>query len=167
MSDVVLGLLAIIVGALFCFQGYLALRLIIPIWGALAGFSVGAGFVAEITGDGFLSTGVSWIVGIAVALLFAVVAYLYYAVSVVVAYGRHRVHARHEPDVRARSALALVRRARRHRRRRAAGDARHRRRPADGAARRAERACSAAPPRSPAACCCCSAAWRSTSSPAR
>ena len=35
MSDVVLGLLAILVGApAFCFQGYLALRLIIPIWGA-------------------------------------------------------------------------------------------------------------------------------------
>lgn len=87
MSDVVLGLLAIIVGAAFCFQGYLALRLIIPIWGALAGFSVGAGLVSAISGDGFLSTGVSWIVGIAVGLLFSVIAYLYYAVSVVIAMG--------------------------------------------------------------------------------
>ena len=87
MSDVVLGLLAILVGAAFCFQGYLALRLIIPIWGALAGFSFGAGLVAAISGDGFLSTAIGWIVGIVFAILFAVIAYLYYAVSVVIAMG--------------------------------------------------------------------------------
>ena len=87
MSDFVLGLLVIIVGAAFCFQGYLAMRVIIPIWGALAGFSFGAGLVAAISGDGFLSTALGWIVGIAFALLFAAFAYLYYAVSVVIAMG--------------------------------------------------------------------------------
>ncbi len=87
MNDIVLGLLAIIVGAAFCFQGYLALRLIIPIWGAFAGFSFGAGLIAAISGDGFLSTTVGWVVGIVCAVVFAVIAYLYYAVSVVIAMG--------------------------------------------------------------------------------
>ena len=31
MQDIVVGLLAIIVGAVFCFRGYLALRIVIPI----------------------------------------------------------------------------------------------------------------------------------------
>ena len=45
MQDVVVGLLAIAVGALFAFRGYFAMRVIIPIWGAFAGFMLGAGLV--------------------------------------------------------------------------------------------------------------------------
>jgi hypothetical protein len=87
VSDIVLGLLAIVIGAAFCFRGYLALQIVIPIWGALAGFSAGAGLIAGITGDGFLSTTLGWIVGIITAVVFAVLAYLFYAVAVVIAMG--------------------------------------------------------------------------------
>ncbi len=82
MNDIVVGLLAIAVGALFCFRGYLAMRLVIPIWGALAGFVFGAGLIASVTDEGFLSTVLGWLVGFAVALLFATIAYLYYEVAV-------------------------------------------------------------------------------------
>ncbi len=87
MSDIIIGLLAVAVGALIAARGYLAMRLIIPIWGAFTGFFVGAGVVDAITGDGFLGSVLSWIVGFAVALLFALVAYLYYELSVVIAMG--------------------------------------------------------------------------------
>jgi hypothetical protein len=87
MEDVIYGLLAVGAGALFCFFGYLAFRLIIPIWGALAGFSLGAGVVAAWTDEGFLATGLSWAVGIGVGLLFAILAYLFYEVAVVIAMG--------------------------------------------------------------------------------
>jgi len=87
VQDVIFGLIAIAAGALFCFRGYLAFRLVIPIWGAFVGFSVGAGLVASITGDGFLRTGLSWLVGLGVALLFALLAYLFYEVAVVLAMG--------------------------------------------------------------------------------
>ncbi len=70
-----------------CFWGYLAFRVVIPIWGAFVGFGVGAGLIASFCGDGFLQTGLGWIVGIAVALLFAVLAYLFYEVAVVIAMG--------------------------------------------------------------------------------
>ena len=43
MEDVIFALLVILAGALFCFFGYLAFRIIIPIWGAVVGFSLGAG----------------------------------------------------------------------------------------------------------------------------
>jgi Domain of unknown function (DUF4203) len=83
VNDVLVALLALAAGALFCFRGYLAMRIVIPIWGGFAGFMLGAGIVA--TGDdGFLRTGLAWIVGIAVGLLFAALAYLYYEVSVVI-----------------------------------------------------------------------------------
>lgn len=87
MNDVILGLVAVAAGALFCFRGYLAFRLVIPIWGAFVGFATGAGAVSAIAGDGFLATGTGWIVGVAVALIFAVVAYLVFEVAVVLAMG--------------------------------------------------------------------------------
>lgn len=85
MRDVVIGLLALGVGALFCFRGYLAMRIIIPIWGAFTGFVLGAAVVASITGDGFLATLLGWIVGALVAVVFGLIAYLYYEVTVIVA----------------------------------------------------------------------------------
>ena len=84
MEDLVVGILAIVVGALFCFRGYLAMRGIIPIWGGFAGFMLGAGLVASFANESFLSSLLAWIVGLAVAFVFALLAYLYYEVSVVI-----------------------------------------------------------------------------------
>ena len=64
MQDMVVGILAIAAGALFCFRGFIALRVMIPIWGTFAGFMLGAGLIAG-TGDaGFLGTGLAWRVGV-------------------------------------------------------------------------------------------------------
>jgi hypothetical protein len=87
VETILIGLLAIVVGLALCFYGYAALRLVIAIWGAFAGFLLGAGIVASLTGDGFLATGLAWMVGLAAALLFGLIAYLYYAVSVVIGMG--------------------------------------------------------------------------------
>jgi hypothetical protein len=82
MDDIIVGIVAVLTGAVFCFRGYLAMRIIIPIWGAFAGFMLGAGIVA---GDsGFLATALGWIVGIAVAVVFGLLAYLYYEVAVLI-----------------------------------------------------------------------------------
>lgn len=85
MQDVVLGILALAVGAVFCFRGYLAMRVIIPIWAAFGGFLLGAALVAPSDGDGLLRSGLAWIVGIAVGVGFGLVAYLWFQVSVVLA----------------------------------------------------------------------------------
>lgn len=85
MQDIVIGILAVAVGALFCFRGFIALRLMIPLWGTFAGFMLGAGFVANTGDGGFLRTGLAWAVGIGVGLVFGLFAYLYYEVSIVVA----------------------------------------------------------------------------------
>ena len=87
MEDVVFALLVILAGALFCFFGYLAFRIIIPIWGAVVGFSLGAGLIAATTDEGFLRSGLAWVVAIGLALAFALLAYLFYWVAVVIAMG--------------------------------------------------------------------------------
>ncbi len=84
MEDIIVGGLAIVVGLLLCFAGYAALRAVIAVWGAFAGFLLGAGLVSSFTGEGFLGTVLGWSVGLAVAVVFGLIAYLYYAVSVVI-----------------------------------------------------------------------------------
>lgn len=87
MADIVLGILAVAVGAVFCFRGLAAMRVVIALWGAFVGFALGAGLVAAITGDGYLATALGWIVGVAAAVVFSLLAYLYYTIAVLVAMG--------------------------------------------------------------------------------
>ncbi len=84
MEDIVVGGLAVAVGLLLCCTGYAALRAVIALWGAFAGFLLGAGLVSTFTAEGFLGTVLGWSVGLVVAVLFGLIAYLYYAVSVVI-----------------------------------------------------------------------------------
>jgi hypothetical protein len=87
MNEIIVGIVCVLVGAAFCFRGYLAMRIIIPIWGAFAGFVLGAGIIEGVTNDGFLATATGWFVGFGFALVFAAIAYLYYAVAVVIGMG--------------------------------------------------------------------------------
>ena len=87
MEDIVIGLIALIAGSVFCFRGYRAFRLIIPLWGAFTGFAVGAGAISAITGDALLAKPVGWIVGLVVGVVFALLAYLYYEVAVILTMG--------------------------------------------------------------------------------
>ncbi|MFT4088859.1 MAG: DUF4203 domain-containing protein [Gordonia sp. (in: high G+C Gram-positive bacteria)] len=82
MSDILIGLIAVAIGVLFSFAGIVAMRAVITVWGAFAGLNVGAAIVSGITGDPMFSGALGWIVGIAVALLFAMLAYLCYAVAI-------------------------------------------------------------------------------------
>lgn len=84
-ADLALGVFTVLVGAAFCFRGYLAMRLIIPVWGALSGFMLGAGLAASLVGERFLGSIVGWLAGVGVALLFGALAYVYYEISVFIA----------------------------------------------------------------------------------
>lgn len=86
MGEILVGIFAVLVGGLFALQGGNLMRIIFPLVGFVAGFSAGAGMVSAVTGDGFLSTVFSWAVGICVALLFALLAYFFYAFAVVLAF---------------------------------------------------------------------------------
>src|SRR5262245_21893506 len=86
MKDIIVGIIAVFIGAVFCFWGYFAMRIVIPIWGAFAGFMLGAGATAAFDDAEFLSTVLGWILGFSIGLLFAVLAYFFYEVAVVLAF---------------------------------------------------------------------------------
>jgi hypothetical protein len=86
MKDVIVGIAAIVIGGVFCFWGYFAMRVVIPIWGFFAGFMLGAGATAWIDNSEFLSTVLGWILGFFIGLLFALIAYLFYEIAVVLAF---------------------------------------------------------------------------------
>lgn len=85
MVEIIVGLAAVAVGLLFCFAGAPLMRIVITVWGAFAGFGLGAGLIAGITGDHLLATALGWAVGLVVAVIVAALAYLYYSIAVIVA----------------------------------------------------------------------------------
>ena len=56
--------------------------IILPVWGFFFGRAVGAQGVQALFGDGFLSTGFSWIVAFFLGLLFALLSYLFWFLAV-------------------------------------------------------------------------------------
>ena len=58
----------------------------IPIWGFFAGFMLGAGATSFFDDSEFLSTVLGWILGFFIGLLFALIAYLFYEIAVVLAF---------------------------------------------------------------------------------
>ena len=76
------GMIALFFGSVLLFGGYRFFMFLLPVWGFLFGFGLGAQTVQAIFGDAFLSTVTSWVVGFGVALIFALAAYLFYIAAV-------------------------------------------------------------------------------------
>jgi hypothetical protein len=83
MVDILLGLLAILAGGFMLIAGRFVLRFALVIWGFFAGFAFGAGLVSNLADERFLGTVLGWALGLLFALIFAIFAYLYYAVAVI------------------------------------------------------------------------------------
>ena len=81
------SLLVIMLGLALCFTGYRFFTILISIWGFIAGFQFGATIFSNMFGQGFLSTVISWVVGLLVAIFAATIAYLFYAAAVVMLAG--------------------------------------------------------------------------------
>jgi hypothetical protein len=80
-------LIALLFGTVVCFGGYRLFLVLLPIWGFFFGFGLGAQSIQLLFGQEFLATVTSWVVGFIVALLFAVLSYLFYAFAVAVIAG--------------------------------------------------------------------------------
>jgi hypothetical protein len=80
-------LIALLFGAAICFGGYRLFLLLLPIWGFFFGFGLGAQTIQLVLGEGFLGSITSWVVGFIVAIVFAILAYLFYVVAVAIIAG--------------------------------------------------------------------------------
>jgi len=77
-----MAVIALFYGSVLCFAGYRFFMFLLPIFGFIFGFGLGAQTMQAIFGEGFLSTAVSWVVGFVIALVFAVLSYLFYFLAV-------------------------------------------------------------------------------------
>ncbi len=75
-------LIALLLGTAVCFGGYRLFLFLLPIWGFLFGFTLGAQIVQGIFDTTFLATTTSWVVGFFVAVFFAGLSYLFYAAAI-------------------------------------------------------------------------------------
>lgn len=85
LEQILIGLLAIVVGAAFCFSGVKWFLVLLPIWGFLAGFVFGSNGIFYLFGadHGFFASALAILVGLLVGALFAVLSYLYYFFAVI------------------------------------------------------------------------------------
>lgn len=80
-------MIALILGLVITFGGYRLFLALLPIWGFFFGFGLGAQTLQTLFGIGFLSTVTSWVIGFFVGAIFALLAYLFYAVGVALVAG--------------------------------------------------------------------------------
>ena len=79
MGQILIGLVLLVVGHVACFFGFRFWFILLPIFGGVVGFFIGVRAIQAIVGEGFLSTAVSWVVGIFVGMGFALVSwYIWY-----------------------------------------------------------------------------------------
>src|SRR5215211_8159561 len=86
METFLVGIVLALIGLAICFLGLRFWFILLPVFGGVTGFLVGARVMQDIFGTGFLSTTVSWIVGIVVAVVFALLSwYVWYAGAIIMA----------------------------------------------------------------------------------
>jgi hypothetical protein len=81
--ELITAIFVIGVGLLAAFYGFRIFQLLLPLWGFVAGFVVGANVVVAILGTGFMRDVLGIVVGIVVGILFAGLAFLWWWVGVV------------------------------------------------------------------------------------
>jgi len=78
----IISILAVLIGAAFCFGGWRFFLLLLPIWGLFMGFNIGTEATRALLGDGTFATLTSWAIGVVFALVFAALAYLYWYAAI-------------------------------------------------------------------------------------
>ena len=82
-EGILLGLIALGVGAAFTFYGFKFFLILLPLWAFVVGFAAGAQALSSLFGDGFLATVSGWVVGFILGAVFAVISYLWYWAAIV------------------------------------------------------------------------------------
>lgn len=77
-ADFLVGLVIGLIGLVVCFAGLRAFFIALPAIGFILGFFVGADAVRVILGESFLSSLTSFIVGLVIGIIFAVLSYLFW-----------------------------------------------------------------------------------------
>jgi hypothetical protein len=86
MEQFIIGILLLLIGLAVAFFGLRFWFILLPIFGAVSGFWIGARAIQQLFGEGFLATATSWIVGILLAIGFALLSwFIWYAGAIIMA----------------------------------------------------------------------------------
>lgn len=77
-----MALIGLVIGFVVLMNGYKLFLVLLPIWGFIFGFALGAQTLTALFGEAFLATVTSWVVGFVVGAVFAVLSYLFYVVAI-------------------------------------------------------------------------------------
>lgn len=78
IEGIVVGLLGVLLGAAFCFSGFRYFLLLLPLWGLFVGFMTGASATSMLLGEGFLAGALGIVVGVVLAVVFALLSWFYW-----------------------------------------------------------------------------------------
>ena len=81
------AMIALLFGLAIIYGGYRLFMVLLPIWGFVFGFALGAQTLQYLFGVGFLATVTGWIVGFVVGAIFAALSYFIYIFAVCVLAG--------------------------------------------------------------------------------
>ena len=88
MDSIIVGTVALIVGALVATWGVRVFFVLLPLWAFLTGVAIGAQGLSAVLNEGFLATVLSWGAGIVLGIVLAVTATLWvWAAVIVLAFG--------------------------------------------------------------------------------
>ena len=87
LEGILVGIVAIVIGLAWAFYGFKAFIILLPIWAFLVGFAAGASWLQELFGEGFFATVTSWVGGLVVGVVLAVLSYFWYYAAVVIVGG--------------------------------------------------------------------------------
>jgi hypothetical protein len=84
--EIIIGILLVIIGLGVAFFGLRFWFILLPVFGGVTGFYIGARLMQDIFGQGFLATATSWIVGIVLGIGLALLSwFIWYAGAIIMA----------------------------------------------------------------------------------
>jgi hypothetical protein len=84
IEGIIVGLLAVVVGAAWAAYGLKFFTILLPLWAFLFGLISGAQWGQDVFGQGFFSTVLSWIIGFGFGLFLAVISFFWYYAAVTI-----------------------------------------------------------------------------------
>ena len=84
IEGILVGLLAIVIGAAWAFYGLKLFTILLPLWAFFFGLITGGQWAAEVFGQGFFASVLSWGIGLVFGLVLAAISYFWYYAAIVI-----------------------------------------------------------------------------------
>ena len=84
IEGIIIGLLAIAIGLAWAFYGLKLFTILLPLWAFFFGLVAGAQWGADIFGQGFFATVLSWGIGLVFGVVLAAISFFWYYAAIVI-----------------------------------------------------------------------------------